>query len=176
MESNIIGFHTNNKKKIKNFIEKGIPIISEDITWLGRGMYFWDNISNAKYWKNEKIRKGEVLEKDIDIIKANIIIDDILDLTDKETCEAFNYLWNGISYKKRCKIKDNELGKKIELIFEMYSYLKESIKVIKCFGNYKNNIDKFDFLNGSRLTLNSKTIYCVIDYNCIKNPKIIENY
>ena len=77
MESNIIGFHTNTKDKIKNFIEKGIPITSEDTTWLGTGMYFWDNLSNAKYWKNEKIRKNEGSEETIKIIKANIIIDDI---------------------------------------------------------------------------------------------------
>lgn len=171
MESNIIGFHTNTKDKIKNFIEKSIPITSEDTTWLGTGMYFWDNLSNAKYWKNEKIRKNEGSEETIKIIKANIIIDDILDLTDSDICNSFNFMWNSISPSERSNIKDNELGKKIDLMFKTYYEFYKDVKVIKCFGEYKNSKrNDLDFLISTKLTLNAKTIYCVRDYSCIKKP------
>ena len=56
---NVNVYHTNDRLKIENFLETSELIISKDTNWLGSGMYFWDNLSNAKYWKNEKLRKRE---------------------------------------------------------------------------------------------------------------------
>lgn len=59
-------------------------------------------------------------------------------------------------------------------MFEVYKDFYENIKVIKCFGNYrKDNTKEFEFLDGSQITLKPKTIYCVRDYTCIKNPEIM---
>ena len=54
---NIIGYHANDKEKCQKFVENSICIFSEDTYWLGYGMYFWDTMSNAVYWKTEKFRK-----------------------------------------------------------------------------------------------------------------------
>ena len=51
---NIIAYHTNYDFKCNHFIKTKTPIISEDTYWLGDGMYFWDNLSNAKFWVNKK--------------------------------------------------------------------------------------------------------------------------
>ena len=54
---NVNVYHANDRLKVENFLETNELIISKDTNWLGKGMYFWDNLSNARYWKNEKLRK-----------------------------------------------------------------------------------------------------------------------
>ena len=44
--------YENNINEVENFLKTNELIISKDTNWLGSGMYFWDNLSNAKYWKN----------------------------------------------------------------------------------------------------------------------------
>ena len=69
-KSNVDVYHANDRLKVENFLKTNELIISKDTNWLGSGMYFWDNLSNAKYWKNEKLRKNETI--DIKIIKGKI--------------------------------------------------------------------------------------------------------
>ena len=74
LRTNIIGYHVNDKDRCQKFIdEEEIIIFSEDIYWLGYGMYFWDNQANAKYWIQEKKRKDKTVEY-IAQVKANIFI------------------------------------------------------------------------------------------------------
>ena len=55
---NTKAYHVNDEERCKKFIEnKDYIIISDDTFWLGNGMYFWDNNSNANYWLKEKQRK-----------------------------------------------------------------------------------------------------------------------
>lgn len=60
-------------------------------------MYFWDNLSNANYWvrKNYESEIGCVY-----IISANIIINQLLDLTDYDIIDKIERIW--INY---CKLK-----------------------------------------------------------------------
>ena len=54
----IKGYHCNDLERTKKFVEnKELIMTQEDGYWLGKGMYFWDNLSNAHYWKKEKERK-----------------------------------------------------------------------------------------------------------------------
>ena len=41
---NIDVYHTNDRLKVKNFLKTNELIISKDTNWLGKGMYFWDNL------------------------------------------------------------------------------------------------------------------------------------
>ena len=52
-------YHCNDLERCKKFVsDKNYMINSEeDGNWLGRGMYFWDNPSNYKYWLKVKQRK-----------------------------------------------------------------------------------------------------------------------
>ena len=59
MDTEIIKlYHCNEEKKINCFIEEDELIFSEhvqDDNWAGQGMYFWDNVGNALYWKKQKM-------------------------------------------------------------------------------------------------------------------------
>ena len=176
---NIIAYHTNDSLKIENFLGTNELIISEDINWLGKGMYFWDNLSNAKYWKNEKLRKNETT--DIKIIKGTIFLEKMLDLTDEETVRYIDEVWNCISKFseiKRIKIEKTELGRKLDVIFDFYknkSFETFDYNVIKCSGGYKRNlIESLDLFSESKLTLSNKVIYSVKENDCISNFEIID--
>lgn len=55
---NSILYHCNDKTRCQKFLDNKKFMIEskEDGIWLGNGMYFWDNLSNAKFWyrKNNK--------------------------------------------------------------------------------------------------------------------------
>lgn len=54
----LILYHCNKQEECLKFLNKQDYLISsqEDGIWLGKGMYFWDNISNARFWKREKLK------------------------------------------------------------------------------------------------------------------------
>lgn len=59
-------FHCNSEIKCNEFIFQNKLLESKhpyDSLWLGRGMYFWDNLGNAKYWKRERNKKMNKMEK-----------------------------------------------------------------------------------------------------------------
>ncbi len=174
---NIIGYHANDKEKCKNFVGKSIYIFSEDTYWLGYGMYFWDTFSNAVYWKTEKFRKHQYIDC-VWIVKANILVEDILDLTDTEIVTQFEELWNNYSNMKEIEIAEqNEIpiGKKIDMMFDFYEL---KYKVIKCCGNYHRITDSSIFSNTKkcRITQKSKVIYSVRNKDAVKNQVFIEEY
>lgn len=53
MESKIILYHSDEENKCKQFVDKENVLIlsgnTKDDIWLGKGMYFWDNMGNAKW-------------------------------------------------------------------------------------------------------------------------------
>jgi len=175
---NIIGYHTNDKTRCENFIKNSIGIFSEDTHWLGYGMYFWDNKSNATYWKDEKFRK----HKEINVLwitQANIIIDEILDLTDIEVAKTFEKLWEDYSSKKGFLQNENNeipIGKKIDMLFDFYDELSNEYKVIKCYGQYKGikDLNIFYRTNNCKITNKVRVIYSVRDEKKISNPKLLE--
>ena len=178
---NIDVYHTNDRLKVKNFLKTNELIISKDTNWLGKGMYFWDNLSNAKYWKNEKLRKRETT--DIKIIKGKIFLEKLLDLTDEETVKYIDDIWSFISKFseiQKIKIEKAELGRKLDVIFDFYKNIpgKESkifdYNVIKCLGSYRKNLmGSLDLFSESNLTLN-KVIYSVKENICIGKFEIID--
>ena len=107
VEPNIIGYHTNSKIKCKNFMDNENYLIwSKDTHWLGDGMYFWDNLSNADYWLSEKKRKEPQI-KEWSIVSANIYLNKMLDLTDEKIVEQYNKLW--VSYCEKRKLNPGTL-------------------------------------------------------------------
>ena len=179
---NIDVYHANDELKIENFLKTNELIISKDTNWLGKGMYFWDNLSNAKYWKNEKLRKRETT--DIKIIKGKIFLEKLLDLTDEETVKYIDDIWSFISKFseiQKIKIEKAELGRKLDVIFDFYKNIpgKESkifdYNVIKCLGSYRKNLmGSLDLFSESNLTLSNKIIYSVKENICIGKFEIID--
>lgn len=174
MLPNIIGYHANDRERIDKFISLNIPIFSNDTHWLGYGMYFWDNFSNAEYWKDQKFKKhSQICE--LAIIKVNIIIDEILDLTDLENAKLLDRLWSKY-VEKTGKNENIPLGKKIDILFGLFPDLKRQYKVIKCFGKYKDELKNLEIFEDTRIMQGAKTIYCVRETKKIKNPVLYKEY
>mgnify|MGYP000854233694 CR=1 FL=1 len=173
---NIISlYHCNFENHINMLTKNGklkISTHSKDKEWGGSGMYFWDNVGNAKYWKREK-QKSQVNQK-LNIVRCNIEIDldeDLLDLTDffvEKDMEKL--LYNLDSTKEICKAP---VGDKIDFICK-----KLEAKVVKFFGDYsrtpKTIFTDADSYN-TRITNKVKVIYCIKESNesLIIDSKII---
>ena len=111
MESKANLYHSNKKYKCKKFISQSdYLIVSEndkDDIWLGKGMYFWDNKGNVKWWNNKQMKKHP--KGSFAIMVANVNLEHLLDLTDIEIYKKLEEVWNAV-----CKIanldSDRPLG------------------------------------------------------------------
>ncbi len=136
-ESNTILYHCNDEKRCLQFLDLDTYMIlsAEDGKWLGSGMYFWDNLGNAEYWKKEKRRKEP--DKKYMIVKARVSLEEVLDLTDLEVCKELNIVWQ--KYKDVLGIcSEPELGKKLNLLYKSVPNFSNYYKVIKVLGRYVN--------------------------------------
>ncbi|HEL2072523.1 TPA: hypothetical protein TY888_001869 [Streptococcus suis] len=156
-------FHCNDTPKVDDFIENRKLIISQhpyDDWWSGKGMYFWDNLSNACYWKNEKLKKQP--SNPVSIISVDVQFntsdESFLDLTDDSILHML------IEYY-RLTHPDQELhDKKIGILIDDYSQ-KYGVKVVKILGNYSQRQSPETPINIKKLSYKAKTIYCVKE-NC----------
>lgn len=182
---NIKVYHCNDTQRCEKFLKKDDYLIKseEDGIWLGSGMYFWDNLSNAKYWKREKQRKS-YNRKSFSIVSANIYIDNLLDLTDESTCRTMEILWRNYCQKMKKPYdlyKDVDLGEKLNILFEseMTREHLSTYNVIKIIGKYPrippNPLYSYNiYSNKIEPTLSAKCIYTVKNANDIFNKKLVE--
>ncbi len=180
----IIVYHTNDVKRSEEFLTNNkYIIISEDLDWLGKGMYFGDNISNAKYW----IQKKKKDYNEVMITESIIALDENLDLTDDSILIRIEELWKEFCIKEKETIDNinhniylknpdiNQItGKKLDFLFD-YFELEKVYKTIKAIGVYPNKKEnKFFYksnLSYGHLTGSAKVIYCVKDYRKINSRK-----
>ncbi|PTX21553.1 hypothetical protein C8N40_102529 [Pontibacter mucosus] len=171
MIPNIVGFHTNSKSKCSSFLRGGF-LFSHDTFWLGYGMYFWDNFSNSKWWKKERLRKDKI---NCSIVAANLELSNLLDLTDEDVATEFQNLWT-----EYCRLNNDSinqpLGKKIDLLFDYFS-LEDQFKVVRGIGNYPNR-RTYTFLHweGRRspsIDNKARMIYVVRQREALSNEKLL---
>ncbi|MGK8294088.1 hypothetical protein [Staphylococcus arlettae] len=166
----VTGYHCNEEYKVNQFELGDFKSLKsvEDGKWLGSGVYFWDNHSNALYWKKQKERKQK--EKNFKITTALLSLENLLDLTD---LNDIDFCMKIIDYLKSIGVTEfieGEIGKNINVLFNDTSFFKE-YDVLKSNGLYKKEL-RTDFFNVNEkipyLTTRVKTIYCV------KNEKAIQ--
>ena len=160
----IIGFHANYTDECKRFMEdESFLIISSDTDYLGKGMYFWEHKSNARYWKRAKKNN-----KQSSIVSALIDLENMLDLTDDDVLEILEKCCNKI--KKVCNT--HKLGEKINYILEIGNF-PHDIDVVRC-REHKKNKKENSFLRDTNVTAKSIDIYCVKVVDAIKQRKWVE--
>lgn len=172
-------FHCNEKKKCEKFLsdENYLIISYEDGIWLGDGMYFWDNMTNANYWLRVKLRKDK--NKEYCIVKAGVYLDHILDLTDIDICNKIEELWK--KYLEVNNIEDYlqvELGYKLNVLFSAIGSFTDKYYIIKIIGKYlqntKNNLFQYDNKNDKIEPITSvKCIYSVRNKKCITDRELV---
>ena len=169
---NSILYHCNDKTRCQKFLDNKKFMIEskEDGIWLGNGMYFWDNLSNAKFWYRKKQQKHDELL----IVKSNVYTDFLLDLTDLDVCNKMEQLWNKVYKENEIKIPKDKitLGVKLNYLYDYYDMFKDVYQVIKVIGKYKktpqNSFYKYDL--DSRRAEPTTAIKCI--YN-VKNVDAI---
>lgn len=169
---NSILYHCNDKTRCQKFLDNKKFIIEskEDGIWLGNGMYFWDNLSNAKFW----YRKNQQKHDELLIVQSNVYTDFLLDLTDLDVCNKMEQLWNKVYKENEIKIPKDKitLGVKLNYLYDYYDMFKDVYQVIKVIGKYKktpqNSFYKYDL--DSRRAEPTTAIKCI--YN-VKNVDAI---
>lgn len=169
---NSILYHCNDKTRCQKFLDNKKFMIEskEDGIWLGNGMYFWDNLSNAKFWYRKKQQKHDELL----IVQSNVYTDFLLDLTDLDVCNKMEQLWNKVYKENEIKIPKDKitLGVKLNYLYDYYDMFKDVYQVIKVIGKYKktpqNSFCKYDL--DSRRAEPTTAIKCI--YN-VKNVDAI---
>jgi len=164
----IIGFHCNDGARCRDFLRDSKMIFSDDTEYMGYGMYFWDNESNAKFWLSEKKRKQpEITEWFIVSALINIIY--LLDLTDIDESKKIDKLWQKYCALTRTK-KYFPIGKKVNILFEFFN-LDQEYKVIRANASYKN-ISNPSILEGTFIKNISRAIYCVRDKSVVYRTRL----
>lgn len=179
MEAKAILYHSNEESKCKEFLSNdGFLIVSNnryDDIWLGSGMYFWDNLGNAKWWKSKQMQRNG--SKIYTIVATNVVLERLLDLTDIDITEKFNELWNEVC-EKIGETGNFGLGKKLNCLFDILA-LEKTYDIIKVFGKYNRTTNegfiRFDY--GSKKpepTLATKCIYSIRNADCIVEKEMCE--
>ena len=131
MRPNSILYHCNDKTRCQKFLDNKKFMIEskEDGIWLGNGMYFWDNLSNAKFWYRKKQQKHDELL----IVQSNVYTDFLLDLTDLDVCNKMEQLWNKVYKENEIKIPKDKitLGAKLNYLYDYYDMFKDVYHFIK---------------------------------------------
>lgn len=176
---NILLYHCNDTERCERYIENKEYIIEsvEDGKWLGTGMYFWDNISNALYWFNEKKRKNR--DGVFAIVMSQVYIDRLLDLSCQRTCDRLDDLWKVYCEKVNRRVEAT-LGEKINVLFKEYhDLLGEKYYILKIHGHYPRYHTKFVYYNKTdnspQPTDKIKDVYCVRNRDCIISRKRVNN-
>lgn len=176
MLPNILGYHCNDKKRCKDFIEKNKLIWSSseiDGQWLGNGMYFWDNLSNAKYWEKEKQRKNK--NDEFDIVVANISLQRFLDLTDEDVVCGVERYWGKLNDELQLT-REGEvvyIGEKLNYLFEYVEAFKEfnTLKIHALYPRKKEKIINYKISSNKtpRPTTQVRSIFSIKNKSAILN-------
>ncbi len=174
-----IGYHGTVNKDVDSvlddIINRGFEISIKDIEWLGKGIYFFDNESDAHWWNNNS-KKKRFLQKGI--IKAEIF------------SKKINFL-NLDNEEDRNKLKE-EFPKYLSALSEYGpEFDKENIQKLQCIllDMYKEKFDiqllKKTFssddksplkLDGKKLLFSilskSQVQYCATDNKNIRNKEV----
>lgn len=161
---------------------KDIPESSTPINdnWAGDGLYFWNNIENAKYWLNQKQRQNS--GRRYTIAHAQLEIDDskILDLTTEEAANRFKSQLNVLSNRGfiEKKVLLNHIGAAINAYYKVFLRIgKPEFFVVKITGYYPNKKKKKLFytnFSDPHVSFNEKTIYVVRKQKFLTKRSIIK--
>ena len=178
LRPNSILYHCNDSTCCQKFLQDHTYVIEsqEDGIWLGSGMYFWDNATNANYWLKQKSRKQP--EEKFEIVIAHVYMDHMLDLTDIDICKNIETLWKTYKQKSGLDTPDNEtLGYKLNTLYDYFPSFKEMYHVIKILGKYNysppNKLFEYNIRNNNTEPITSvKCIYNVKNISAIADRTI----
>lgn len=175
----VCGYHANSAESCGQFLS-GEFNVSHDKTWLGTGMYFWDNKANAVYWLKEKVRKNDIpcIEAGM-IVQASIDCSHLLDLTDQDVLDKYSNIWEVLCVLDRgakiSQINDSGVGYRIDFIIKRFPIETSEFWVVRGFGQYEKGGDKrATLLNHphSHIVDSIRMVYSVRNENAILEREV----
>lgn len=178
-------YHVDSEENNRKFIRNGsLPATIEDGDWAGNGLYFWDNIGNAKYWiKKDKDNNANVK---LTILKVLLSASEnkVLDLTEPETVKNFEHMVTKLSesFRRKFTWDSNQRGSIINAFYDLLVEITHGdvFQVVKLIGYYPSAPNSDFFSKGDEssnltphVTIKSKTIYSIRDQELIKKPSIM---
>ena len=158
------GYHANDSARCTRFIGDSDYLIidADDTDFLGSGMYFWEHKSRAEWWLAEKHKEA--------IVSAELDLSGVLDLTDDVKLNYVGKIAGKFaSAMKERGIKPNQVGLKLEYLFEREKFFAKNYTSVRGHFYYKNKNEP-DFVYGSRLSGKCVDIYVVRN-----DPKLVTN-
>lgn len=143
----------------------------DDRYWIGNGVYFWDNLSNAKYWKQDKERKMSLKNSNnikFSICVGMVCLDKLFDLSDSDVRKKLEDYFENY-YKTNPRLINKGFGEKINFLLKEKPEIIDKFYVIKAHGNYPRESTKLYHFHRNKvgLTPKVKTIYNVINTKAI---------
>ncbi|MBZ0323606.1 hypothetical protein [Enterococcus casseliflavus] len=175
MELKVRCFHCGDEDSVNKFCENDefLPISNHpyDNHWAGPGMYLWDNLANARWWKSTR---RDTSKRIISKCILEIDEDDLLDMTNSDLVEAMDGLVHIMMQSEQVPTS-NEVGIKIAYIANYFDS-----KAIKLFGYYPSQEENafIGEVNKSKahVSMAPKVIYCVREgkFDVLKNRELEE--
>lgn len=167
------GYHCNEESKVNQFELGDFKSLksTEDGKWLGSGVYFWDNYSNALYWKNQKERKQK--EKNFKVTTALLSLENLLDLTDLGDIDFCLKVIDLLKRQGVTEFIEGEIGRNINVLFNVTEIFNK-YDILKSHGLYTKELKTEFFVVNEKipyLTTRVKTIYCVKNEEAIQQIK-----
>ena len=160
----MIGYHANDGKRCLEFVENQnfLIIDNQDTDFLGCGMYFWEHLSRAQWWKKEKNKEM--------ITKAELNLTNMLDLTDDEVAGYVEVIADKLtSAMNRKGIKQHQIGLKLDYLFESCKCFSDRYSSIRANYYYKKKQESV-FFYGFKFT-NA----CIDIYSIRNKPELVTN-
>ena len=168
-------------KKYWDYIEKdGYKFSTRDDNWLGKGVYFYDELYKATNWSKNKIKYNKESLKELAVIKNNISVlrKHILDLTDYECRKKYNRCL--ISCEKIIKISSKEklseekrLAKKRCAFFDLISEDNDFYLIIAELQLHSDD-QLNQILRGMGISVNNEVQYCLKKTSCIISKQLLK--
>lgn len=176
-------YHANDEKRVSEFVRTGKLITSRDTgEWAGTGMYFWDNISNAEYWLNQKKNKSHGIDNFLKC-RANLSFEEmeLLDLSDRGKLQELERGFELISKKMNKSIGVSRSSSSIgmsEKIDFIVDNLLTHIKIIKVIATYRSKPDNQAIFYKEKgypaVDESAKVIYVVRESARLSGRKILQ--
>jgi len=129
-------YHTDTKSRNRKFVLGAFFPSAENGEWCGKGMYFWDNLSNADYWKGKR-RHSAMGEVNVSRSSLRCARNDILDLTSADNSLKLKVFARYYAEKYKVPLNFSENGTVINFVHDAYRLDHGStFSVVKVSGIY----------------------------------------
>ncbi len=156
-----IGYHKTLYIYVDSIKKDGFKPSNEEDDWLGFGVYFWDNIENAKWWN---VGTGSIMQRCIIKCELKCNMNQYVNLNeDMDKFELFckKYM-KEIQENNLPRPKFKNSNQKKKFFCDLYS-TKHNLSILSCEFEH-------DIINIAGFTIGRKKRRQI----CVRNPKLIQ--